>query len=445
MNRTIPADPAALAAALDIGNDTTAGLLVEMATGPYADEHVAFHGTVITAHADGLHLTPALAGPLCEAQDHQPECWHASCNAIAAEAPWADECWKGCGWQHVIDAGSGSGFAGGHVYWTVLECGHTLMDESGDVADHHPAGRQERPVNAPDPIGDAAHALWDAVDRATGPDPEAPGVLEAVGEVINTDLGTWGFLAVYGTTPVRITVEHARPEEAAALGMDGNAHDPYAGEDQPSMAERYGITEAGLAEAEAAPDPGYRPPSGRPRMNWDTRPQLEELHQQLVVEDGEDPEIVARSLIGPKGRAVLVRVGYEVPGDQWPTAVYRGTARELAAIAAKASGSPIGRPPGGARQHDDPTPAEAAAEAADPGGPYQVTGITEPGRQYVTLVSGASWVFAGRVAASATRPGEDYATANISDDHGIIRATYNGGQLAPGGRGPARDDRGGAL
>jgi hypothetical protein len=207
-------------------------------------------------------------------------------------------------------------------------------------------------TTTPDPIGDAAHAVWEALDLATvaaDRDPEAPATLEVAGDPIDVGDGTWGFLAVWGTTPVRITVEHARPEEAAALGMDGNAYDPYAGEEEPAMAERYGITEAGLAEAEAEPDPGYRPPSGRPRMNWDTRPQLEERHQQLVVEDGEDPETVARSLIGPKGRAVLVGVSYEVPGDQWPTAVYRGTARELAAIAAKASGRPIGRPPGGAR------------------------------------------------------------------------------------------------
>jgi hypothetical protein len=74
-----------------------------------------------------------------------------------------------------------------------------------------------------------------------------------------------------------------------------------------------------------------------------------ELHQQLIIEPGEDPAEVARSLIGPKGKAVLASVGYE-PGCQWPTAVYRGTRHELAAIAAKASGSPIGKPPGRGRR-----------------------------------------------------------------------------------------------
>jgi hypothetical protein len=135
MHRTIPADPAALAAALGIENDTTAALLAEMAAGPrYYDERLSYHGTLIEPAPDGLRLEPALAGPLCEAHEHVPQCPHASCNATAAEAPWADQCPEGCGWQHVTDAGSGSGFAGGAIYWTVLECGHTLMDESGDVA-----------------------------------------------------------------------------------------------------------------------------------------------------------------------------------------------------------------------------------------------------------------------------------------------------------------------
>jgi hypothetical protein len=74
----------------------------------------------------------------------------------------------------------------------------------------------------------------------------------------------------------------------------------------------------------------------------------ETLTQQLVVEPGEDAADVARALIGPKGRAQLVRVEH-VPGDQWPTATYRGARRELAAIAAKAGGSHVGRPAGGAR------------------------------------------------------------------------------------------------
>jgi hypothetical protein len=204
----------------------------------------------------------------------------------------------------------------------------------------------------PDPVGAAAHAVWDALDLATvaaDRDPEAPATLEVAGDVIDVGDGTWGLLAVWGTTPVRITVEHARPEEAEALGMDGNAHHP-----EPST---FGD------------------------------------HVPHAMRDK------------------LARWHLDDPGDDTEAA---------------------------------PDPAEAAATAADPGGPYRVTGITEPGRQYVTLVSGASWEFAGRVAASATRPGEDYATANISDDHGVIRATYNYGQLAPGGSGPIRDARGGA-
>jgi hypothetical protein len=137
MNRTIPAGPAALAAALDIENDTTAALLAEMAAdpGPYASG-VTWHGVLIEATDEGgpLVLAHALRGPFCELRDAVGNCGHDSCRAVYDEAPWTDQCPKGHGWQHVTDAGSGSGFAGGAIYWTVLECGHTLMDESGDVA-----------------------------------------------------------------------------------------------------------------------------------------------------------------------------------------------------------------------------------------------------------------------------------------------------------------------
>jgi hypothetical protein len=139
MNRTIPTaqDAADLARQLGMA-PATADIIAEavLERPAYEGEGVTWHGTHITAPlgADYFELTPALQGPLCGAHDHVPACEHDSCNAVADEAPWADECWKGCGWQHVTDAGSGRGFAGGAVYWTVLECGHTLMDESGDAA-----------------------------------------------------------------------------------------------------------------------------------------------------------------------------------------------------------------------------------------------------------------------------------------------------------------------
>jgi hypothetical protein len=69
----------------------------------------------------------------------------------------------------------------------------------------------------------AAHAVRDALDLAhvaATRDPDSPVPVEAVGDPIQTDVATWGLLAVHGTTPVRITVEPARPEEAEALGFD---------------------------------------------------------------------------------------------------------------------------------------------------------------------------------------------------------------------------------
>lgn len=74
-----------------------------------------------------------------------------------------------------------------------------------------------------DPVGAAAHAVRDALDLAhvaATRDPDSPVPVEAVGDPIQTDVATWGLLAVHGTTPVRITVELARPEEAESLGCD---------------------------------------------------------------------------------------------------------------------------------------------------------------------------------------------------------------------------------
>lgn len=72
--------------------------------------------------------------------------------------------------------------------------------------------------------------------------------------------------------------------------------------------------------------------------------EIRTLYQSIVIEDGEDMAEVARSLVGIKGRAVLLDCTYLDPNDQWPTAVYRGTVYELAAIRAKANGSQIGKP-----------------------------------------------------------------------------------------------------
>jgi len=63
----------------------------------------------------------------------------------------------------------------------------------------------------------------------------------------------------------------------------------------------------------------------------------------LVVEDNEDATEVARSLLSPHDTAILLHVRME-PGCQWPTATYKGSRYALAAIAAKANGSQVGRP-----------------------------------------------------------------------------------------------------
>jgi hypothetical protein len=67
------------------------------------------------------------------------------------------------------------------------------------------------------------------------------------------------------------------------------------------------------------------------------------LDQQVIVEDGESLHDIAKELIGPKGTASYEILG-RIHGDQWPTIRFTGSVHALAAIAAKANGSPIGRP-----------------------------------------------------------------------------------------------------
>jgi hypothetical protein len=42
-------------------------------------------------------------------------------------------CQRGHGEQEIASQGLGSGFAGGTIYWIVLACGCTNMDESDDI------------------------------------------------------------------------------------------------------------------------------------------------------------------------------------------------------------------------------------------------------------------------------------------------------------------------
>lgn len=64
---------------------------------------------------------------------------------------------------------------------------------------------------------------------------------------------------------------------------------------------------------------------------------------QVVQQDDESLDDIARELIGPKGHATYEVLGL-LPGDQWPTIRFHGTTMQLAQIYAKSVGSPVGRP-----------------------------------------------------------------------------------------------------
>jgi hypothetical protein len=99
--------------------------------GPLCEEATAldgcYHPSCTALVLDGrIHLA---IGPLCDSADYLGDCRHPSCTAIE---PAQGKCARH-GWQLVLDAGSGSGFAGGRIWWATLACGCTDMDESGDV------------------------------------------------------------------------------------------------------------------------------------------------------------------------------------------------------------------------------------------------------------------------------------------------------------------------
>lgn len=129
------ADELALAVLLGASSEAAAQLAACVNEDTFPDPSITWHGTNIYPAGDTFGLRPALQGPGCEEPEHIGRCAiHRSCNDVNDEAPWAEECPRGHGWQHVTDTGGGRGFAGGAVYWTDLECGCTVMDESGDVA-----------------------------------------------------------------------------------------------------------------------------------------------------------------------------------------------------------------------------------------------------------------------------------------------------------------------
>lgn len=68
-------------------------------------------------------------GPLCGSIMYQGFCDHGSCILIEPMQMWCNA----HGWQLVVKSGSGSGFAGGRIYWAELACGSVDMDESDDI------------------------------------------------------------------------------------------------------------------------------------------------------------------------------------------------------------------------------------------------------------------------------------------------------------------------
>ena len=75
-----------------------------------------------------------VAGPLCDHMEWEGHCGHPTCHKIDDTLPDLTDCPRGCGDQEITGGGSGSGYAGGRIHWLDLACGHTVMDESGDIA-----------------------------------------------------------------------------------------------------------------------------------------------------------------------------------------------------------------------------------------------------------------------------------------------------------------------
>jgi hypothetical protein len=75
---------------------------------------------------------PIIQGPVCDKADWIGVCDHNSCWTLLSDQA-AIECPRGHGLQRIVKCDSGGGFAGGRIYWTILECGCVDLDESDDI------------------------------------------------------------------------------------------------------------------------------------------------------------------------------------------------------------------------------------------------------------------------------------------------------------------------
>lgn len=95
-------------------------------------------------------------------------------------------------------------------------------------------------------------------------------------------------------------------------------------------------------------------------------PDTDHMDIQVVQEEGESLDDIARELIGPKGMATYRVIGIE-PGCQWPTIRFFGTKNQLGAIRGKSEGNPIGYPSGRTRSQQDQSVTPAASIRAELG------------------------------------------------------------------------------
>lgn len=114
--------------------------VIDEAPGPTVDWDRATDEAMMRAIWNAIKESPEYAatlkdrasGPVCEDMKEHGQCSHRSCELIYEDIPPFDFCHED-GWQIITESGGGTGFAGGSIYWDVLFCGHTHMDESDDV------------------------------------------------------------------------------------------------------------------------------------------------------------------------------------------------------------------------------------------------------------------------------------------------------------------------
>ncbi len=109
-------------------------LQINPVQGPQCDRETDLHNSGDCYHdscqeIDRNGRVVLVEGPLCQRKNYEGICGHGYCAMRDSDQMFCGQ----HGWQLIEESGSGVGFAGGRVHYTLLVCGCMDMDESDDI------------------------------------------------------------------------------------------------------------------------------------------------------------------------------------------------------------------------------------------------------------------------------------------------------------------------